>query len=171
MPSAWEPGLAGGEAEINEHFGPGTRLVSPLCRDGAGEMKPARPPGFAPGRTGGTRDEFIADGLGERDRLVRGMPGRDGERRASPVHGRFDPFGDEAIKQSIELARHGRHLMWMFITNRFRQWLLLAVAVPLALWILSLIRRRLEARSGSTRLTRAMARGESLGRRARHDLS
>ncbi len=61
--------------------------------------------------------------------------------------------------------------MWMFITNRFRQWLLLAVAVPLALWILSLIRRRLEARSGSTRLTRAMARGESLGRRARHDLS
>ncbi len=55
--------------------------------------------------------------------------------------------------------------MWMFISNRFRQWLLMAVAVPLALWVVRLIRRRLEARSGPTRLTRAMGGVESLGRR------
>lgn len=55
--------------------------------------------------------------------------------------------------------------MWIFITARFRQWLLLAVLVPLAATIVHLIRTAIEKRTGSTRLTRALTSVEELGRR------
>ena len=57
--------------------------------------------------------------------------------------------------------------MWVFFTSRLRQWLILAVAVPLATVVVRTIRRRLEKRTGETRLTRGLGQVENLGRRAR----
>lgn len=55
--------------------------------------------------------------------------------------------------------------MWVFLTARFRQWLLMAVVLPVVLKIVGMVRRSLEARSGRTRLTRALGKVETLGRR------
>ena len=55
--------------------------------------------------------------------------------------------------------------MWIFITARIRQWLLLAVIVPLAATLVHLIRSAIEKRTGSTKLTRALSSVEELGRR------
>jgi hypothetical protein len=55
--------------------------------------------------------------------------------------------------------------MWVFLTARLRQWVILAVLVPLVSTLVHLLRTRLEARSGSTRFTRALASLENLGRR------
>ena len=57
--------------------------------------------------------------------------------------------------------------MWVFFTSRLRQWLILAVAVPLATVLVRTIRRRIEKKTGETRLTRGLGRVEDLGRRAR----
>ena len=57
--------------------------------------------------------------------------------------------------------------MWVFFTSRLRQWLILAVAVPLATVLVRTIRRRIEKRTGETRLTRGLGQVENLGRRAR----
>jgi hypothetical protein len=57
--------------------------------------------------------------------------------------------------------------MWVFFTSRLRQWLILAVAVPLATVLVRTIRRRIEKRTGETRLTRGLGHVEDLGRRAR----
>ena len=57
--------------------------------------------------------------------------------------------------------------MWVFFTSRLRQWLILAVAVPLATVVVRTIRRRLEKRTGETRLTRGLGQVENLGRKAR----
>ena len=57
--------------------------------------------------------------------------------------------------------------MWVFLTARFRRWLILAVAVPLATTAVHLIRVALEKRSGATRLTRVLGRVEDLGQRRR----
>jgi hypothetical protein len=57
--------------------------------------------------------------------------------------------------------------MWVFFTSRLRQWLILAVAVPLATLVVRTIRRRIEKRTGETRLTRGLGHVEDLGRRAR----
>ena len=57
--------------------------------------------------------------------------------------------------------------MWVFFTSRLRQWLILAVAVPLATVVVRTIRRRIEKRTGETRLTRGLGQVENLGRRAR----
>lgn len=57
--------------------------------------------------------------------------------------------------------------MWVFFTSRLRQWLILAVAVPLATVLVRTIRRRIEKRTGETRLTRGLGQVENLGRKAR----
>lgn len=59
--------------------------------------------------------------------------------------------------------------MWLFITARLRQWIIFAVAVPLATMLVHLVRQRLEARSGPTRLTRALGTVEGFGQRSRRD--
>jgi hypothetical protein len=55
--------------------------------------------------------------------------------------------------------------MWLFLTARLRQWVILAVLVPLVTTLVHVIRTRLEARSGSTRLTRLLTKLEGEGRR------
>ena len=57
--------------------------------------------------------------------------------------------------------------MWVFFTSRLRQWLILAVAVPLATVLVRTIRRSIEKRTGQTRLTRGLGQVENLGGRAR----
>lgn len=58
--------------------------------------------------------------------------------------------------------------MWLFLTSRLRQWLLFAVAVPLLLLLVRLVRQTLEKRSGQTRLTGALRRVEEVGQRRRN---
>jgi len=55
--------------------------------------------------------------------------------------------------------------MWIFLTRRLRQWLVLAVAVPAVLAVVRMVRTRLERRSGQTGVTRALRRVEDLGGR------
>ena len=55
--------------------------------------------------------------------------------------------------------------MWLFITARLRQWLILAVVVPLASLLVHLIRTAIEKRTGETKLTRALTTVEEIGRR------
>jgi hypothetical protein len=55
--------------------------------------------------------------------------------------------------------------MWLFITARLRQWLILAVVVPLSATVLHVVRTAIEKRTGSTKLTRVLTRVEDLGRR------
>ena len=57
--------------------------------------------------------------------------------------------------------------MWLFISARIRQWLILAVALPLATLVVRLVRQAIEKRSGPTRLTRLLSSVESLGQRRR----
>ncbi|GAB2584123.1 hypothetical protein [Microlunatus antarcticus] len=60
--------------------------------------------------------------------------------------------------------------MWVFFTSRLRQWLILAVAVPLATVLVRTIRRRIEKKTGETRLTRGLGHVEDLGRKERKQL-
>ena len=46
--------------------------------------------------------------------------------------------------------------MWALLSTRLRTWLLVAVAVPLAGALARLVARRLERRTGSTKVTRAL---------------
>jgi hypothetical protein len=55
--------------------------------------------------------------------------------------------------------------MWVFFTARLRQWLLMAVVLPLAMRLVGLVRRALERKSGRTRFTRALTKVETLGKR------
>ncbi len=54
--------------------------------------------------------------------------------------------------------------MWLFLQRRLRMWLIMAVAVPLFLGALRLIRQRLEASSGSNRFTRGLGGVEDFTR-------
>lgn len=58
--------------------------------------------------------------------------------------------------------------MWLFFTSRLRQWLLFAVAVPILLMLVRLVRQTLEKRSGQTRLTGALRRVEEVAQRRRN---
>lgn len=58
--------------------------------------------------------------------------------------------------------------MWLFFTSRLRQWLLFAVAVPMLVLLVRLIRQTLEKRSGQTRLTGALRRVEEVAQRRRN---
>ena len=60
--------------------------------------------------------------------------------------------------------------MWLFITSRLRQWIILAVAVPLLTYLVRAIRRALEKRAGGdTTLTRGLGKLEALGRRKKRE--
>ena len=59
--------------------------------------------------------------------------------------------------------------MWLFITARLRQWIIFAIAVPIATAVIHLIRTRLEARSGPTRVTKVLGAVEGVGQRRRRD--
>jgi hypothetical protein len=55
--------------------------------------------------------------------------------------------------------------MWMFITARLRSWLIFAIVLPIVTTAIHLLRQRLEARSGRTRLVTVLTKIENLGRR------
>ncbi len=55
--------------------------------------------------------------------------------------------------------------MWAFVSARLRQWIVFAVALPLITTAVHLIRVKLEAQSGPTRVTRAMGVVERFGQR------
>ncbi|GAA3697532.1 hypothetical protein GCM10022204_11970 [Microlunatus aurantiacus] len=58
--------------------------------------------------------------------------------------------------------------MWLFLTSRLRQWLLFAVAVPILLLVVRLVRQTLEKRAGQSRLTGALRQVEEIGQRRRN---
>jgi hypothetical protein len=60
--------------------------------------------------------------------------------------------------------------MWLFLTRRFRTWLLLTVVVPLATGLLRRVGETLERRTGSTPITRTLLRAGDLGDRVRATL-
>jgi hypothetical protein len=60
--------------------------------------------------------------------------------------------------------------MWLFLTRRFRTWLLLTVVVPLATGLLRRVGETLQRRTGSTPLTRTLLKAGDLGDRARSTL-
>jgi len=56
--------------------------------------------------------------------------------------------------------------MWVFLTRRLRQWMLMAVVLPVVLKLVAAVRKALQRRSGRTRLVRALTKVETLrGRR------
>jgi hypothetical protein len=55
--------------------------------------------------------------------------------------------------------------MWLFLSSRLRQWVVLTVALPLTLAALRWLRRRIEARYGSTKLTRGLSKADALAAR------
>ena len=57
--------------------------------------------------------------------------------------------------------------MWLFLTARLRQWAIFAVLVPLVTTLVHLVRTRLEARRGPTRLTKVLATIEGFGQSRR----
>ncbi|MFL6025740.1 MAG: hypothetical protein ACJ72G_04175 [Friedmanniella sp.] len=59
--------------------------------------------------------------------------------------------------------------MWLFISARLRQWAIFAIVVPVATTLVHVVRTRLEARSGQTRVTKALAMVEGFGQRRRRD--
>jgi hypothetical protein len=61
--------------------------------------------------------------------------------------------------------------MWVFISARLRQWILFAVAIPLATTVVHLVRVRLEHRSGQTNLVRLLTKLENLGQRQRRKVA
>jgi hypothetical protein len=55
--------------------------------------------------------------------------------------------------------------MWMFITARLRSWLIFAIVLPVVTTAVHMVRERLEARSGRTRLVAALTMIENVGKR------
>lgn len=56
--------------------------------------------------------------------------------------------------------------MWVFLTARLRQWVLLSVVLPVLGAVARAIGERIERRRGSTRLSRGLQKVGSLGRRS-----
>lgn len=62
--------------------------------------------------------------------------------------------------------------MWAFFSARLRMWLILAVGAPVLGWLLGKIGDLIEARHGSTALSRALQTGRAwLHRRSRGPLA
>ncbi|GAA1594056.1 hypothetical protein GCM10009804_58290 [Kribbella hippodromi] len=62
--------------------------------------------------------------------------------------------------------------MWALVSRRFQLWLVLAVGVPIASWLLARIGRQLETRNGPTRLSNLLRKaGHSIGSQARGPLA
>jgi len=60
--------------------------------------------------------------------------------------------------------------MWLFLSRRFRMWLILTVVVPLTTGVLRKVGRRLERRNGPSAVSRALLKAGDLGDRARATL-
>ena len=59
-----------------------------------------------------------------------------------------------------------------FLSLRLRLWLALALGAPLLAWVLGFVGERIESRSGSTRLTRALRKAKGwLTRRTKGPLA
>lgn len=57
--------------------------------------------------------------------------------------------------------------MWVFLTTRFRRWLLLALVAPALSYGAGQVAARLERRHGPTKVTRALRKGQALTGRGR----
>ena len=57
--------------------------------------------------------------------------------------------------------------MWLFLTRRFRTWLLVTFLVPLASGMLRRVGQTLERRNGPSGVSNALLRAGELGDRAR----
>ena len=57
--------------------------------------------------------------------------------------------------------------MWLFLTRRFRMWVILTVLAPLATSVLRRLGQTLERRNGPTRVSTGLLRAGELGERAR----
>ena len=57
--------------------------------------------------------------------------------------------------------------MWLFLTRRFRTWLLVTFLVPLASGVLRRMGQTLERRNGPSGVSNALLRAGELGDRAR----
>ena len=53
----------------------------------------------------------------------------------------------------------------MFITARLRSWLIFAIVLPVVATVVHMVRARLEARSGRTRLVADLTMIENVGKR------
>jgi hypothetical protein len=60
--------------------------------------------------------------------------------------------------------------MWLFLTRRFRTWVLLTFLVPLATGLLRRVGQALERRSGPSAVSNGLLRAGELGDRARNTL-
>jgi hypothetical protein len=58
-------------------------------------------------------------------------------------------------------------IMWLFLTRRFRMWVLLTVLAPLATQLLRRLGQTLEQRRGPTALSNGLLRAGDVGERAR----
>ena len=57
--------------------------------------------------------------------------------------------------------------MWLFLTRRFRTWLILTLVVPLATGLLRRLGEALERRNGPSSVSNGLLRAGQLGDRAR----
>ncbi len=60
--------------------------------------------------------------------------------------------------------------MWLFLTRRFRLWLLLTVVAPLATGVLRRLGLALQRRRGPSAVSNALLKAGDLGDRARSNL-
>ena len=60
--------------------------------------------------------------------------------------------------------------MWLFLTRRFRTWVLLTFLVPLASGVLRRLGQTLERRNGPTTVSNGLLKAGALGDRARDRL-
>jgi hypothetical protein len=58
-------------------------------------------------------------------------------------------------------------IMWLFLTRRFRMWVLLTVLAPLATGVLRRIGQALERRNGPTAVSNGLLKAGDVGDRAR----
>jgi hypothetical protein len=57
--------------------------------------------------------------------------------------------------------------MWLFLTRRFRTWVLITVLAPLATGLLRRLGQTLERRNGATTVSNGLLKAGELGDRAR----
>jgi hypothetical protein len=60
--------------------------------------------------------------------------------------------------------------MWLFLTRRFRTWVLLTILVPLASGLLRRVGQTLERRNGPSGISKGLLKAGELGDRARDRL-
>ena len=57
--------------------------------------------------------------------------------------------------------------MWLFLTRRFRMWVILTILAPLATKVLRRLGQTLERRNGPTAVSNGLLKAGDLGERAR----